>query len=86
MTSADKLVANNLRVVVTRQAPGPVTVRVMDPTGIEVRRMYEGVLQPGRWVFDWDGRLQNGGAALPGRYKIEVDSDAGNQAREVMIR
>jgi hypothetical protein len=85
-TSVDKQTANNLKVVVSRPTAGSVTVQVVGPDGVVVRHMFEGALAAGRWSFDWDGRLQDGVAAQPGRYKIEVLSDVAVQTREVLIR
>ncbi len=76
---------NNLRVVVKREAPGPVTVRVSDATGTEVRRLYEGNLGAGRWAFEWDGRSQDGRLVAPGNYRIEVTSEGVVQSRNVEI-
>ncbi len=62
----------NLEVVVKRDKPGDVTVRVVGPDGALAVMLYQGTLQPGRWAFDWNGRLAEGGAPRPGTYQIQV--------------
>jgi hypothetical protein len=75
-----------LRVIVGLKAPGPVNVRVLDTSGTEVRKLYSGEMQAGRWAFEWDGFLGDGMAAIPGRYLIEVQSGGVTQYRSVVIK
>jgi hypothetical protein len=51
---------------------GVVVVRVLAANQVEVRRLYEGPLQVGKWAFKWDGVMSNGKMAPPGTYHIEV--------------
>lgn len=51
---------------------GGVVVRVLAANQVEVRRLYEGPLQTGKWAFQWDGVMSNGKMAPPGTYHIEV--------------
>jgi len=83
--SPDKVSGNNLKVVVRRETAGPVVVRVLDPHGVEIRRLFSGTLQAGRWGFEWDGRGADGQMVGPGDYKIEVDTDGLRQSRDVNI-
>ncbi len=85
-TAANRESYPKTRVVVNRSTSGIVTVRVIGPDGTVVRKMYEGLLQAGRWSFDWDGRLDDGRGVSPGRYRIEVVSGGSVQSREVLIR
>ncbi|HUO57737.1 MAG TPA: FlgD immunoglobulin-like domain containing protein [bacterium] len=82
----DKVSGNNLKVVVHREVAGTVVVRVINSLGLEVRRMYAGTLQAGRWSFEWDGRSGDGQLVEPGKYYIQVQSEGMTQSREVNIR
>jgi hypothetical protein len=82
----DKTAYSELNIVVGMKNPGSVSVVVLDSSGAEVRRLFDGVLQAGKWSFDWDGRLDDHQAALPGGYRIEVRSGGVTQSREVNIR
>lgn len=81
----EKVKGNNLRVVVHPEKAGPVTVKVVQAGGSEVRRLYSGILQAGRWPFDWDGRAEDGRFVDPGKYRIEVEAGGVTQSREVII-
>lgn len=76
----------NLKVVVDQENAGPVTVRILDANGIEVRRLYNGPLQAGKWAFQWDGILGTGRAASPGSYRIEVQGGSTLKQREITIK
>jgi hypothetical protein len=76
----------NLEVLVKRAKPGPVTVRVLGPDGSQAVMLYQGLLQPGSWAFDWNGRLANGGAPDAGTYQIQVVSGAVTLSKPVVIR
>jgi hypothetical protein len=75
-----------IKVVVNQAAEGQVVVRVLGPSGDEVKRLYQGRLAEGRWSFGWDGRAEDGTAALPGTYSVEIRSDAGVLSREVVVK
>ncbi len=77
---------NNLKVVVRRETAGPVTVKVSNSLGLEIRRLYGGMLQTGRWSFEWDGRFGDGRLVEPGKYRIEVQTEGTTQSREIVIR
>ena len=81
----EKLTGNNLKVVVHREVAGPVVVRVVNSMGLEIRRMYAGTLQTGRWSFEWDGHAGDGSQVGPGKYFIQVQSEGMTQSREVYI-
>lgn len=63
-----------------------VTVRILGPDGREVRSLYTGFVQPGKWSFQWDGLLQNGEAAGAGDYKIDVQSGESHLSKDIQIK
>jgi hypothetical protein len=75
----------NLSVIVNLDKESPIVVRIIGPDGLEVRRLYQGPLKAGQWSFVWNGLLDNGQPAIPGTYKIFVDSSAGSKSKEVTI-
>lgn len=75
----------NLEVQVHQAKAGQVTVRVVGPGGIQAVMLYQGMLQPGSWAFDWNGRLANGGAPPAGTYQIQVVSGAVTLRKSVTI-
>jgi len=77
---------SNLSVEINQTQLGFLTVRVVDPRGAEVTLLYKGNLTPGRWMFEWDGKLANGGPATPGFYQIEVRSGATVQQKSIQIQ
>lgn len=76
----------NLSVEVGLSALGYVTVRVVNNQGLEVVHLYQGALNPGHWVFEWDGKLPNGAALPPGFYQIEVRSGSYVQRKPIQIQ
>lgn len=77
---------HKLSVVVEQGNDGIVAVKVLGPDGSEVRRLYEGPLESGRWAFTWDGKLDDGRPAAPATYRIEVKGDSGSEDQEVILR
>lgn len=77
---------SNLEVLVKRAKPGEVTVRVLGPDGAQAVMLYQGMLQPGSWAFDWNGRLADGGAPPGGTYQIQVVSGAVTLSKNVVIK
>jgi hypothetical protein len=77
---------SNLEVMVRRSSPGQVTVEVLNPFGTPVVLLYQGLLEPGNWAFDWNGRLGDGSPVPPGTYHIQVQSGAIVQSRSVVLR
>jgi hypothetical protein len=77
---------SNLEVMVRRSSPGQVTVEVLNPLGTPVVLLYQGLLQPGNWAFDWNGRLGDGSPVPPGIYHIQVQSGSILQSRSVVLR
>src|SRR3974390_2790959 len=65
-----------LSVVLDTAQKSLVTVRILDPQVREVRALYTGFVNPGKWAFQWDGLLQNGEQANAGDYRIDVQSGA----------
>lgn len=76
----------NLSVVLRRTAPGQVTLRVLNPEGIPVVLLYDGLLQPGNWSFDWDGKLPDGRKPDPGKYKIQVTTGKVTKEKNIRLR
>jgi hypothetical protein len=77
---------SNLEVMIRRSSPGQVTVEVLNPSGTPVVLLYQGLLEPGNWAFDWNGRLGDGSPAPPGTYHIQVQSGSILQSRSVVLR
>lgn len=77
---------SSLSVVVKRAEPGPVTVRVLNLEGEAAVLLYEGNLEPGSWVFDWDGMLPGGQKAPAGYYQIQVLSGPVKQKKIIQIQ
>ena len=61
-------------------------VRVEDSSGRVVRELYNGILRQGDWALRWDGKLEGGGAAEPGSYRIVLEAKGAKQIRKVEIR
>jgi len=76
----------NLKVTLELTEAAPVTIRVLDPQGQEVKSLYRGQLQTGKASFTWNGRLANGRKAPPGTYRIETRSGTTVQTREVLLQ
>jgi hypothetical protein len=62
-----------------------VTVHILDEGGAEVRNLYTGFVETGRWTFRWDGLLENGETAKSGQYRIDVQSGAAHQSKDIQI-
>jgi hypothetical protein len=75
-----------LSVIVDAPQRSLVTVRILGPAGNEVRALYTGFVEVGRWDFKWDGLLGNGEAAGPGDYRIDVQSGAAHQSKDIRIK
>jgi hypothetical protein len=75
-----------LQIVFKMLAPGHASVRVFAPGGSEVRRLFDGEMTAGSWTVDWDGLLADGNPALPGLYRVEVETNGKVKSREVRIR
>ena len=76
----------NLEVLVKRAKSGEVIVRVLGPDGTQAAMLYQGMLRPGNWTFDWNGRLGDGGPPPAGTYQIQVVSGAVTLNKSVVIR
>jgi hypothetical protein len=75
-----------LSVVVDAPQKSLVTVRILDSAGKEVRALYTGFVEAGRWNFKWDGLLENGEAAGAGDYRIDVQTGAAHLAKDIQIK
>ena len=62
-----------------------VTVHILDEGGAEVRNLFTGFVEAGRWTFQWDGLLENGETAKSGHYRIDVQSGAAHQSKDIQI-
>lgn len=76
----------NLEVLVKQAKPGAVTVRVLEPNGSQAVMLYQGMLKPGSWIFDWNGRLADGEAPPVGTYQIQIVSGPVTLSKNVVIR
>lgn len=76
---------SNLEVVVHRSKSASVKVCVLDPDGAQAVLLYQGVLGPGTWAFDWNGKLVDGAAPPPGTYQIQVMSGSVTQSKKVAL-
>jgi len=77
---------SNLSVVVDWPMRREIRVRVLDGKGGEILPLYRGLLDPGRWAFDWDGKLPDGRLAPAGEYQIEVSSGSMVQKKGIQIK
>ena len=77
---------SGISVQVSQAKAGPLSVRVLDRDGREVTPLYQGILGPGNWAFEWDGQLLGGKKAEPGFYRIEVRSGAFVQYKKIQIQ
>ena len=77
---------SKLSVDVSVSGPETLTVRVLNPHGIQVAFLYEGPVASGKWTFTWNGKISDGGLAPPGYYQIEMKSGNQTQRRNVRIR
>lgn len=75
-----------LSVVVDSPQTALVTVRILDGAGREMRSLYTGFVQPGHWSFQWDGMLSDGSPAPAGDYRIDVQSGALHQTKDIKIK
>ena len=85
-SAATKTVDNGMRVIIHTAQAAPVTVRILDQGGKEVRALYSGMVQPGEWIFQWDGLLPDGQSAPPGGYKIEVQSNGRHLTKDISVK
>jgi hypothetical protein len=81
----DPLKARKVSVVVERPSQGQVQVVVKDPRGNMVCTIYSGLLKAGKWKFEWNGLDESHAAVKPGRYHVEVRSEAGVQVKDIEI-
>ena len=63
---------------IVAQAVGPVTLDVVDATGVRVRRMTVEADANGMAGFSWDGRDQDGHPAAAGTYSFRAVTGAGD--------
>lgn len=77
---------SSVSAIVHQSRTGPLMVRVLDTRGVEVEPLFNGSLGPGHWVFEWNGKLPNGGQAPAGFYQIEVKTGPYSQRKTVQIR
>ncbi|MGH7739868.1 MAG: FlgD immunoglobulin-like domain containing protein [bacterium] len=75
-----------LSVVVDSPRSALVTVRILDGTNREIRTLYTGFVQAGQRSFRWDGLLSNGQPAPAGDYRIDVQSGASHQTKNIVIQ
>jgi hypothetical protein len=86
MTDREPARGKGLQIVFHMITEGRAAVRVLSPSGIEVRKLLDGNMKTGSWTVDWDGRLPDGRPAQPGLYRIEVQTNGTVKSRDVRIR
>jgi hypothetical protein len=77
---------SSLSMRVNLAEPVSLIVRVVDMRGLEVTPLYQGNLGAGHWIFEWNGKLANGGHASKGYYQIEVRAGSVVQRKNLEIR
>ena len=78
-------VGEELSVVVDTPEKSLVTVRVLNAAGQEVRHLFTGFVDPGQRSFQWDGNLSAGEPAPAGSYKIDVQTGASHQTKDIRV-
>jgi hypothetical protein len=77
---------SNLSVEVSPESLSFVTIRVLDSRKGEIMVLYRGNVEPGSWLFEWDGKSSSGRPVGPGLYQIEVKSGSFIQHKNVEIQ
>ncbi|MFA5817501.1 MAG: M14 family zinc carboxypeptidase [Bacteroidales bacterium] len=55
----------------------PVTVRLIDLLGREIRTLHQGILPPGRQIIRWNGKSNEGASVKPGLYICLIETKGG---------
>jgi hypothetical protein len=76
---------SNLSVVVDQPVLGFVTVQVLDPNGGQAALLYRGNLDPGKWVFEWNGKMPGVRPAPAGYYFIQLQSGSQVLRKKIQI-
>ena len=65
----------------------PVSLKVYDLGGNEVRELLANSKQSGRYLVNWNGRNAQGAQLPPGLYilQVEVETDSGTQSRSSTV-
>ncbi|HMK38983.1 MAG TPA: FlgD immunoglobulin-like domain containing protein, partial [Bacteroidota bacterium] len=66
-------------------AASRVSLRVYNILGEEVRTLFDGPLEGGRYAFTWDGRNGGGNPVATGVYIVRLTSDAGKHLTGKML-
>ncbi|NTV03639.1 T9SS type A sorting domain-containing protein, partial [bacterium] len=64
---------------------GPVSLRIYDVRGRQVRSLVEGIREAGAHSVVWDGRDDRGGHAASGAYVYRLQADGKSQQRNMML-
>ncbi len=64
---------------------GPVVLRILDPRGRQIRRLYDGSLPVGTHRVDWDGTDDAGHAVASGDYIYVLQTPAGSSSRRMVL-
>ena len=64
---------------------GGVLLRLFDVRGREVRRLFDAVVDPGRYLVHWDGRDDRGLRLQPGIYILRLDAPEGTRTRKLLL-
>jgi len=76
---------SSLAIQLHLSAPRALVVRVLDSQGSELLPLFNGMLNPGTWSFQWNGLLRDGRVAPPGRYEIQVKAGSWVQTKEIVV-
>jgi hypothetical protein len=63
-----------------------VTLSVLGPNGMLIRRLYQGEWQPGVHQIDWDGRDESGKPVSPGRYSVVLKAGGKTMSDRLLIQ
>jgi hypothetical protein len=65
--------------------PSAVRLDIFDLAGRQVRRLFAGSLEAGRWLLPWDGRDDAGGRVASGVYVYQLTTEAGTWSRKSVL-
>lgn len=63
----------SLRVAISTEKATQAVVTVFDSTGVLVRHLYQGPVDPGEHYLDWDGKSDQGLSVPAGDYNVVLD-------------
>jgi hypothetical protein len=76
----------SMGVVIRQDKTSLVDIQVKDAKYHEIKGLYTGLLKPGEWRFQWDGRDAAEIPVVPGLYRIVVEKDKNISIKEITIQ